>query len=204
MKKILLMIVAFALIFFSNTKNIYASSKSDIVKDPKQVTISSNIDGQLLEGATLTKEIFKMSTTTKTTIKIYRLSDGNTLTDTLVVDSKPHNNRVASASGTDTATRTLKITNWGTITIKAAFKWYTKYSFPQTSYVKCTSMSASKTISSKAVCSTWETSYNSEYVTIGKASAKVKYYFYNPKNPTEHMSGTYGIYCSDSGTISDK
>lgn len=105
-----------------------------------------------------------------------------------------------SLKGTDTATRTRTISNWGSITIKASFKWYTKGFF---SYVKCTGMSVSRSLKPNVRVNKWERSYTSDYVKIGKATAKVTYYFYNSKIPVQHQNGTFKITCSDSGTISD-
>lgn len=64
-------------------------------------------------------------------------------------------------------------------------------------------MSVSRSLQSNVRVSTWECSYTSDYVKIGKATAKVKYYFYNSKVPVQHQNGTFKITCSDSGTISD-
>lgn len=41
------------------------------------------------------------------------------------------------------------------------------------------------------------------YVSIGKATAQVEYYFYNSAVPFQYQEGTFKITCSDSGTISD-
>lgn len=98
---------------------------------------------------------------------VYEQPDGTIITDTLDVSAiAPF-----SKNGTDTATRTRTIAQWGSITIKASFKWYT--------------------------------SYTKDYLSIGKAKAQVKYYFYNPVIPVQYQDGTFKITCTDSGTISD-
>lgn len=127
---------------------------------------------------------------------VYKQSDGTIIVDTLNISA------VApfSKEGTDTATRKRTISNWGSITITASFKWYTEGLF---SYVKCTSMSSSHSLDSKAVVSKWEESYTKDYVSIGKATAQVEYYFYNSAVPFQYQEGTFKITCSDSGTISD-
>jgi len=127
---------------------------------------------------------------------VYRQSDGTVIVDTLNISAiAPF-----SKEGTDTATRKRTISGWGSITITASFKWYTEGLF---SYVKCTSMSSSHSLDSKAVVSKWEESYTKDYVSIGKATAQVEYYFYNSAVPFQYQEGTFKITCSDSGTISD-
>lgn len=130
------------------------------------------------------------------TTKVYQQEDGTLITDVLNVSAVA----ARSKNGSDTATRTRTISEWGTITITASFSWYTKGAF---SYVKCTSMSASHSLDANAVVSKWEKSYTKDYVSIGKATAQVEYYFYNSKIPVQHQEGTFKITCSDSGTISD-
>lgn len=118
--------------------------------------------------------------------------DGTIVTDTITT---------LSTDGSTTTTRTKAISGWGSITIKAGFQWYTSGLF---SYVKCTSMTASYTLTASSVAvKTWETSYTQDYVSIGKANAKVKYYFYNSSTPSYYKSGTFKITCTSSGTISD-
>lgn len=90
--------------------------------------------------------------------------------------------------------------DWGSISITASFKWRTAGRF---SYVKCTSVSTSKNLSSNAVVNKWDVTKTSEEVTIGRAKASVDYYMYNKQIPVQYRKGNLTIWCSDSGTISD-
>ncbi len=130
------------------------------------------------------------------TTDIYEQADGTIITDILNVSAAT----TYSKNGSDTATRTRTISGWGSITITASFSWYTEGMF---SYVKCSSMDASYSMVSSAVKSTWETSYTSDYVSVGSASAQVKYSFYNKDFPAQYQNGTFKITCTDSGSISD-
>ena len=114
---------------------------------------------------------------------VYQQPDGTIITDTLDISAIAP----ASRNGSDTATRTRTISGWGSVSITASFKWYTKGMF---SYVKCTGMSASHSLDSRAKVSTWEKNYTKDYVSIGTAKAQVKYYFYNSKNPAQYQDGT--------------
>ena len=78
---------------------------------------------------------------------VYQQPDGTIITDTLDISAIAP----ASRNGSDTATRTRTISGWGSVSITASFKWYTKGMF---SYVKCTSMSASHSLDSRAKVST--------------------------------------------------
>ena len=127
---------------------------------------------------------------------VYRKTDGTIITDILDVSAIAP----LTKDGSDTVSRTRKIGGWGSIKLKAGFKWYTKGNF---SYVKCTSMTASRDLDSKACVSKWEKDYTKDYVSIGKAKAQVEYSFYNSANPTQFQNGIFKITCSDSGTISD-
>lgn len=64
---------------------------------------------------------------------VYQQPDGTIITDTLDISAIAP----ASRNGSDTATRTRTISGWGSVSITASFKWYTKGMF---SYVKCTSI----------------------------------------------------------------
>lgn len=75
---------------------------------------------------------------------VYQQPDGTIITDTLDISAIAP----ASRNGSDTATRTRTISGWGSVSITASFKWYTKGMF---SYVKCTSMSASHSLDSRAI-----------------------------------------------------
>jgi len=53
------------------------------------------------------------------------------------------------------------------------------------------------------VLSTWETAKTSGTVSLGKASAWVKYQMYNSQIPAQYRKGTFKITCSDTGSIGD-
>lgn len=149
-----------------------------------------------LEGATLVDENTTVNNGLETTVKTYILPDGTEVIDTFnkpVIEAR-------SKEGTATTTRSRTITNWGTIKITAKFQWYTKGLF---SYVKCNSMTATKSLASTAVASTWKTSYTKDYVSIGKATASVDYHLTNSKFPLQYQKGTFKITCKDTGAISD-
>lgn len=149
-----------------------------------------------LEDAVLTSSSSYIEDGRLITIKEYLLPDGSTIVDTMSVSAVA----TLSSEGRDTATRTRKLSDWGTITITATFDWYTEGAF---SYVKCVDMDATKRLSSGAVASKWEKSSTSDYVSLGKAKAQVSYYIYDKDIPTNHTDGTFTITCSDSVTISD-
>lgn len=160
------------------------------------ISYSIDIEDDALQDAVLVSENTYIENNRMITEKVYELPDGNTLTDTLNISATA----TQSESGSDTATRSRTISNWGTITIRASFTWYKEGWF---SYVKCTSMSAYKNLSSNVTVSTWDTSCTENYVSIGKAYAQVKYHFYQTNLPTQFTDGTFKITCTDSGTISD-
>ncbi len=162
----------------------------------QSVNYSIELDDTLIYDATIISTDSCIVNDRAVTTTVYQQSDGTIITDILDTSAV----QPISKNGSDTATRTRTISGWGSVTITASFKWYTEGMF---SYVKCTSMSASKSLDSKVKVSTWEKSYTKDYVSIGKAKAQVKYYFYNSKNPTQYQDGTFKITCSDSGTISD-
>jgi len=186
--KTLLATFFIACVAFSSNNVVYAAEQ-DIEYDIE-------IEDAYMENATVVSSDSYIEDGRLITETVYQLEDGTIIIDTF--------NRSAispcSPNGSDTATRTRNIVNWGTITITASFTWYTQGAF---SYVKCNSMSATKSFPNQVVVHTWDTSYTSNYVALGKASAQVEYYIYNSVNPTQHQDGTFKITCTDSGTISD-
>lgn len=132
----------------------------------------------------------------KIIITTYEQEDGTIIVDTLNVGV----NMLRSSNGSDTATRTRSISQWGTITITASFDWYTEGLF---SYVRCSGMSANYSMDEKAECSKWETSRTSNYVSIGRAEAQVNYRFHNSAFPAQYQEGTFKITCTDKGSITD-
>lgn len=190
--RILLAVVA-SLILFVGSENVYAA---DGVSEEPEVYYSVDIEDPALENATLISTNSYIENDRQITETVYALPDGNTITDVLETSAVAP----MSSSGSDTATRTRTISNWGTITITASFTWYTSGNF---SYVKCSSMTASNSMKSNVAVSNWETSYTSDYVSIGKAKAQVDYHFYQTDMPTQYTKGTFKITCTDNGTISD-
>lgn len=154
------------------------------------------MDDEVLQGAVLLSSNSYIKDGQQITEEVYKQADGTIITDTLSFSATA----AYSKEGSDTATRTRSISEWGSVTVTASFKWYTENMF---SYVKCTSMSASHSLKSGAVASKFNKSYTSDYVSIGKAKAQVDYYFYNEKFPAQYQEGTVKITCTDSGTISD-
>ena len=129
-------------------------------------------------------------------VNIYELPDGTIIKDTLDISAFAQ----YSSEGSDTVTRKREISQWGSVTITASFQWYTEGFF---SYVKCSSMTSSYSINSQVIVTKWEESYTKDYVSIGKAEAKVAYKFVNSIIPTQFIDKTFKITCTDSGTISD-
>ena len=196
MKKIRIFLTAVMVLCI--TKECFVTAyAADISTEESHVCYSIEFDNdEALTDAVIISTNSYIKNDRAITETVYRQPDGTIITDTLNVSAiAPF-----SSEGTDTATRTRTIADWGTITITASFKWYTEGIF---SYVKCTSMSASHKLDSKVVVSKWNESYTSEYVSIGKAKAQVEYYFYNSAAPFQYQEGTFEITCSDSGTISD-
>lgn len=189
------MTIAIALLTLIFTTNITVFAMETEKSNGPKYSIEIENDS-LLEDATLLNIESDVVDGKLITIKTYELPDGTKVIDTLTVSAV----RPYSPSGTDTATRTREISNWGKISLTASFQWYTEGLF---SYVKCTSMSTSRSLNANAVVSTWETSRTNDYVSVGKAHAQVKYYFYNSQFPVQYTDGTFKITCTDSGTISD-
>ena len=192
------MIIIFCIIIINNT---VASAATTSHNDQYSTYYIKYDNDNLLDNATIISSESYSENNRKITTTVYKNIDGTLITDTLNIPVKV-TSIVAplSLKGTDTATRTRTISNWGSITIKASFKWYTKGFF---SYVKCTGMSVSRSLKPNVRVNKWERSYTSDYVKISKATDKVTYYFYNSKIPVQHQNGTFKITCSDSGTISD-
>ncbi len=194
--KTIITIAAVLCIAMNSNTTPLAAKENTQVKEP-YVNYSIETEGNNVPAdAALISEDSYIEDGRQITVIVYKQADGTIITDTLSVSAMA----AYSKNGTDTATRTRTISGWGSITITASFKWYTEGLF---SYVKCTSMSASRSLDSKVVVSTWQKSYTKDYVSIGKAKAQVEYYFYNSTNPTQYQDGTFKITCTDSGTISD-
>lgn len=125
------------------------------------------------------------------TVVEYQNPDGMIITDTFERSAI----MLRSSSGTDTATRTKQFGSYGKIKVTASFKW-------QKGKVKCTGMSSSYIPGTNtATIGYMDEEYSENYVSFGKAYAKVDYHLYNYMGMYE--KGTLKITCSDSGTISD-
>lgn len=157
---------------------------------------SIDMDDTALVGATHVSSETYIENGRMITVDIYRQQDGTIITDTFERSATA----MLSKEGTDTATRTRYLPEWGSISITASFKWYTQGNF---SYVTCLSMNASHDLDERAVLSKWEESYTEDFVSIGKAKASVRYSMYNSKYPGQSQTGTFTITCTDDGQISD-
>lgn len=198
-------ILAIICMTMSLTAPVYASELStdeitQYTEDKNTQYVSYSIDVDENDPALVDAELIASTIDEENgriiTTNIYEQQDGTIITDELNVSAIA----TYSKNGSDTATRTRTISGWGSITITASFDWYTKGRF---SYVRCSSMSAYYSMNSLAVNSKWDTSRTSDYVSIGKATAKVSYYFYNKSFPSQYQDGTFKVTCSDEGSISD-
>lgn len=159
----------------------------------------STLDGSIKISEETHEENGRLITVTE-----YRTVTGDIITDTFERGSI----RTLSKDGTDTATRTRDMKDYGKITVTASFKWYTD---PDAgvpgigvSYVKCTSVSTKHTNAHpNVVTSKWEEFHTSEYKAFGVAKAGVTYYMYNKLVPVQYQSGSVTIKCDDTGAISD-
>ncbi len=154
------------------------------------------IEDDLIENASVIEKSECISGDQNIEKIVYELQDGTIVKDVI----KTPTVSILSKNGTDKVVRTRTISGWGTITLSASFKWYTKKYF---SYVKCEKMNATYSVKKGIIVDKWKKSYTKDYVSIGKAHAQVSYYFYHKNIPTQYKKGTFKITCSDSGTISD-
>lgn len=196
-KKIVTGILASLLAMSSLTVTSFASAPELDFDEFNRFNYSIEIeDDTTLEGATLVDYEEYFNDGKYTTVKTYIQTDGTTIVDTFTINAaNPY-----SPSGSDTATRTRDISGYASITLTGSFDWYTEGMF---AYVRCSSVSASKTLHPSAGCSEWETSRTENYVSIGTANASVQYYFYDVNVPFAGKGGTFKITCDDTGKISD-
>lgn len=167
--------------FYSENESEYESRY--VLAPPEEDAIVINSDSFYEDGRRIT-------TTT------YQMSDGSIITDT--INEGVNGNR--SSEGSDVVTRSKTVNGWGTLTIIAAFDWYTEIPF---SYVRCSYMYSYFTPSPGVIYGDITNSYTSDYVAIGKASANARVTLtgHFPELAVYLMELT--IECSDSGTISD-
>ena len=192
-KTILPLFLTLFLLFSFST--VATASELQVNPNPT-IKYSIDFEDDLLVGATLLSETQEIINGRIITTSIYELSDGTIMTD--IFERAFINAR--SKNGSDTATRTRKLDEWGSITLTASFKWRTEGMF---SYVKCTSASASRDLDSNAVVSKWLLTRTEDEVSMGKANATLSYNMYNRQAPFQYRDGSVRITCSDSGTISD-
>jgi hypothetical protein len=158
---------------------------------------------ELLVGATLVSEDTVIVNGREITTKIYILADGTQVVDELDKSAL----HLLSASGTNSVTRTRTVGNpaYVRLSISATFIWYTDTSgLLPVKKVKCSSASFSKTALGSGYSSNpvWDTSYTSNYVTIGSAKASVDFEFIQ-SHAAVPISGNFKITCTDDGNISD-
>lgn len=155
--------------FATENPTMYADNVTDESEDP------------LLDGATILLDETTIDGDRMITVKKYETRDGMIVVDTF------ERSAIAplSKNGSDTATRKRELGRYGTVTLTASFRWYTDEDegLIGVSYVKCTGMSASWTEPSGYTCDIWETDYDDEYLSFGKAEAKVTYKIYETRAP---------------------
>lgn len=173
----------------------------DEAKVSPETSYSIESEDPMLDGATILSEETTIEGDRMITVIIYHTKDGLIVTDTL--DRSAISTH--SKNGKNTVTRKREMGNYGTISITATFQWYTNENagIIGTGYVRCTEMSASWTNPTGYTCDVWETSYEDEYQSFGKAWAQVKYKIYETKAPMYEVKGTFKITCDDTGNISD-
>jgi len=176
----------------------FAAEKTTISED----NLADESEDPLLDGAKILLDETTIDGDRMITVKKYETNDGMIVVDTF------ERSAIAplSKNGSDTATRKRELGRYGTITLTASFRWYTDEDkgLIGVSYVKCTGMSASWTEPSGYTCDIWETDYDDEYLSFGKAEAKVTYKIYETIAPMYEQYEYLKIICDDTGAISDK
>lgn len=175
-----------------NSVNVFAMDNNIEQKD---INYSIEFEDDLLNNATKISEENVTYGDRIKTITTYILDD-----ETEVVETFTRGNNLATRSdyGSDTASRTRTIKDWGSVTVTASFEWEkSKY----VSYVECTSVSASKSLDSRAKVKEWNVDKTNGKVNIGTAKGYVDYHFYNSLG--QYVKGNVKITCTDTGKISD-
>lgn len=193
MKKITTLFLIGAIIFNIDS-NAYAKQLQENDKNSYENASEESDEDVLLSDAVLISSDTYTEGGKEVICDIYLKPDGTKVIDTLAIDSLT----VYSTQGTKSATRTREITGWGTVTLTANFTWYTEIPF---SYVKCTYADYSFSLDSKVALNNIRLSYTKDYVSIGKASAKVSYYMYNKTFPAQFIDSSFKITCTDTGVI---
>ncbi len=197
MKKLVLLVIVWCLVFGSIT----TAFASDDAEAPPETPYTVEIEDPMLDGATLLSEETTIENDRMITETVYCTKDGLIVTDTLDQSAVAAH----SKNGTDTVTRRREMGSFGTISLTATFQLYTDEDagVMGSGYVRCKSMSASKTIPSGYTCDVWEKDYEDTYQSFGTAWAQVKYKIYENKDPANEVKGTFKITCDDTGKISD-
>ena len=153
-----------------NCVNVFAMDNNIEQKD---INYSIEFEDDLLNNATKINEENMTYGDRITTVTTYVLADG-----TEVVETFTRGNNLATRSdfGSDTASRTRTIKDWGSVTVTASFKWEkSKY----VSYVECTSVSAKHNLNEDAKIKKWDVDKTDGKINIGSAKGYVDYHFYN-------------------------
>ena len=174
------------------------AAEQETVSEPYSIEFNdSTLDGATKISEETYEENGRLITVTK-----YCTVTGDIITDTFERSSM----RTFSKNGTDTATRTRDMQDYGKITVTASFQWYTDpdAGVIGVSYVRCTGVSTKHTdVHPNIVTSTWDEIRTSEYQAFGVAEGGVKYYMYNKLVPVKYQSGSVVIKCDDTGAITD-
>lgn len=138
-----------------------------------KTSYSVEFENSILDGAMRLSEETTIEGDRIITVTTYRAKDGMIVTDTLDRSAVVAH----SKNGSNTIARTLDLDRYGAITIRASFRWYTDEDagIMGIGYVKCTRMTASWSAPTGYTCDVWETDYEDEYQSFGKAWAQVKY-----------------------------
>lgn len=201
MKKFISLLVSCGLILGCGVP-VFALDQSEDITTTSENLHAIEFDDSVLVGAIMLSEETFVENGRMITVTEYQTAAGDIITDTFERSAiVPY-----SKNGTDTATRSRDLGDYGVVTVTASFQWYTDSNagIIGVRYVRCTGMSAKHTGASSLVeVSQWETDYSSEYKSFGTAYAQVSYYMYNKNVPMQYQSGTVKITCDDTGSISD-
>ena len=139
----------------------------------------------------------------KTTVSIYILDDGTKVVDTF----ERGVNFARSLEGSDTATRSLEISPYGTIKLTASFRWWTSSGTPgalgSIQSVECTSATGSYELEKNCLCDRWSVTHTEGAIGIGKASATATGFLGSSTVPGIGRWGKITITCTDDGAITD-
>ncbi|MCM1084226.1 MAG: hypothetical protein NC428_12215 [Clostridium sp.] len=189
MKKLTSIFLIFCVFWLNINPVAYAKQNNDVLEVDEETDESSFLD----DAICISNDTY-ISDGKEVTQTVYVKKDGTKIIDTLECDMVS----LYSSSGNKTATRTRQIDGWGSVTLTATFDWYTKVPF---SYVRCTDASYNFNLNSNVALSQIHLRYTEDYVSIGKANAKVSYFMYNKIYNAQHVDDSFEIRCSDTGVI---